>query len=691
MQIENYKAIKYAELSSIEDVVIIAGPNGIGKSTIFDAIRLIKSVYGGYQVNEWQQWFNEFQMPSDLNPEQMLLLLKDKSKPLKIQITIAITEDIQTYIRENKMDLISSLLREQMFPNNRNYMLSRGLPIAASIDEFTEALGARAKKEAKTIDQELSMGEISGEIKINTKGYVNVKKSALLELLFSLYDPQNIGIIDYHGPQRSYQRELVGGINLNIQTAEERASQHALYNYASKYTNIKEEMASQLVTELLRREAGLATSGATSLVDSLKELFEKFFPGKHFSGPQPTLDGKISFPVQTDDGTTHDINELSSGEKEVLYGYLRLKNLSPRNSVLLIDEPELHLNPRLVQGLPQFYQKHLGASLGNQIWLLTHSDGLLREAIQTEGAKVFHMTLPDKENNGRSQVQEIKAQDDLEAAIINLVGDLATYQPGKPLVIFEGDTPAEFDIFMVSRLFPDFARKVNLISGKNKSGVRQLHATLESAHKAGVLPFRVYSIVDKDFETEEPEHIATGLHWDAYHIENYLIHPPTILKVGNDLMGGKFALKTIAEVENALHQSAEEILQDLVVANLQKTVSDDLFSVLQTRINPKTKNLPEEIVRAIEVTSGGFKEVVSKLTVEKIKTIQDSLTKELNRDLSGKEWIKSFPGRKILAKFADRYLKVNTSQFFNLLVSAMRDEKHEPEGMKTTLNMVILR
>jgi predicted ATP-dependent endonuclease of OLD family len=42
---------------------------------------------------------------------------------------------------------------------------------------------------------------------------------------------------------------------------------------------------------------------------------------------------------------THDIDELSSGEKEIVYGYLWLRTGTPRRSIILIDEPELHLNP----------------------------------------------------------------------------------------------------------------------------------------------------------------------------------------------------------------------------------------------------------------------------------------------------------------------------------------------------------
>jgi hypothetical protein len=40
-------------------------------------------------------------------------------------------------------------------------------------------------------------------------------------------------------------------------------------------------------------------------------------------GVRPEPGGTLSFPVRLSSGDTHDINELSSGEKELVYGYLR--------------------------------------------------------------------------------------------------------------------------------------------------------------------------------------------------------------------------------------------------------------------------------------------------------------------------------------------------------------------------------
>ena len=88
-------------------------------------------------------------------------------------------------------------------------------------------------------------------------------------------------------------------------------------------------------------------------------------------------------------GITHDINDLSSGEKEVLYGYLRISNLAPRQSVLLVDEPELRLNPRLIRGLPQFYPIVILGARFTQSDLVFHALGCV-----AGGSRLTKMVSP---------------------------------------------------------------------------------------------------------------------------------------------------------------------------------------------------------------------------------------------------------------------------------------------------------
>ena len=230
------------------------------------------------------------------------------------------------------------------------------------------------------------------------------------------------------------------------------------------------------------------------------------------------------------------INDLSSGEKEILFGYLRLRSSAPGYSVILLDEPELHLNPALVRGLPQFYYKHMGLELENQIWLVTHSDAFLREAMGHDGLRVFHMQHPAVSGGTENQIQEIRHGEEAETLILEMVGNLATYRPGAKVVFFEGED-SEFDLNMVSRLFPTMVNELNFVSGGNRFRVEALHRTLAQSVQAGNIPIKIYSVVDKDSGAKVTPSAEFSRHysWDVYHIENYLLEPSFISEVLENL------------------------------------------------------------------------------------------------------------------------------------------------------------
>ena len=168
--------------------------------------------------------------------------------------------------------------------------------------------------------------------------------------------------------------------------------------YAHKFDNYSELPRNTVRVTTKSTAAGVTLADQSTISNTLKELFASFFPSKTFLGARPNSHGNVYFPVQIGANSTHDLDDLSSGEKEIVYGYLRMRNSSPKYSVVLIDEPELHLNPRLIGGLPDFYHKHLGQGLKNQLWLVTHSDTLLRQALGRKDFSVYHMqpaTSPD--------------------------------------------------------------------------------------------------------------------------------------------------------------------------------------------------------------------------------------------------------------------------------------------------------
>ena len=596
--VSNFRGIKEVSLSKLESMVIIAGQNGSGKSCIFDAVRLLKSVYGGYQANEWQQWMGEFQIPIANRAGDFTPLLNDPTKELTITASFRLAAEERTYLQTHAIELLKEKIWRTILPEAYEWGGFRMASFAAQFRERGSEVEGRAAAEYPQLMTELAAQTLNGMFFIPVGGAPSIQNSLALSVIFTTFRPEHVGVIDYHGAQRHYGREAVQGINLNLDASEKQRSQNALYNSANKYNNVKSEMATSFIKEILAERAGMTPNSKTTLSDTLKELFSTFFPEKQFLGPRPRQDGSLSFPVKTASGSEHDLDELSAGEKEILYGYLRIRNSAPRNSIILLDEPELHLNPRLIRGLPQFYKKNLGEVLGNQIWLVTHSDALLREVVGRENYNVFHMFPSGSVPKGEAQLKPLSATADLELALVDLVGDLAAYRPGGKVVIFEGGGDSDFDQRVAGTLFPELQQQANLISGSNKVRVRALHETLDNASKVGSLPFKFYAITDRDSGGENQTSSVNNFVWDAYHIENYFLVPEYISSVLNSLNEYKFS--SIAAILDDLRQCALDTMPQLIRHELAAYTNSAMVGSINTRTDPARADLVGALFDAIQ-------------------------------------------------------------------------------------------
>lgn len=692
LEIHNFRAIETVLIEADGPMVVIAGPNGCGKSCVLDAIRLVKSIYGGYADNEYGLWLGEFQIEPN-SPNSMKKVLRNKSKEARIHITVSLHPSEKKYLLTEADELSERTAVHNILPNVPYEHWRRLIQASGQQgQQIVQLIEAYRKQLAASLKEQLPSENFEGQLTIQSNGRTSLAASIVLQAAWSIYEPTHVGIVDYHGPQRHFLRENVGNVNLNLKTKDQSERQSALYNYATKYANIKTQMASEFVLYALQQHGGSSTSASKRelLSDTLKELFQKFFPGKEFQGVTANADGELEFDVNARGSGRHDINELSSGEKEILFGYLRLRNNAQRNSIILLDEPELHLNPKLIQGLPQFYEQHVAMELNNQIWTVTHSDAFLREAISSGGPKVYHMTEAETQSAGRNQIVEISGRQEEDRAVLEIIGDIAGYRPGGKIVVFEGEG-SEFDKKMTATLFPTHDRKMNFVSGGNKSTVRRMHELLEAQSSAKRTTF---SIVDKDDDTRMDVNKERGMYaWDVYHIENYLLEPNVILRVLKRISLDGTTFERDEDVESALRAIAEEQVEPMVEDWIRRVAHKKIGEAIRlkggeadgalaaTRVG---RNVSESAKRISELAKGDLAEsTLSEIADDRRKQL-DAAVRTPNND-----WRKVFRGRDILRKFVHLYAqKTGYETVRDMIVKEMADAGTKPPGMLQVLSAI---
>ena len=218
LAVRNFRAIDNVEIAAGTTMVVIAGPNGCGKSCVLDAIRFIKSTYGEYTPNEWDQWFNEFQIQRRQDRSAMKKVLRDKTHPATIQIELRLHDEEKAHIRQNLTPLATEVALSRLQPGMSFQQWAQQVRIhGQKLEGILAQIEQHAQQLAVQLTQELSNTTHVGVLEVATDGSVAIRPNMVLQTLWRVYEPGKVGLIDYHGAHRNYARELLGGGRLEPQ------------------------------------------------------------------------------------------------------------------------------------------------------------------------------------------------------------------------------------------------------------------------------------------------------------------------------------------------------------------------------------------------------------------------------------------------------------------------------------------
>ena len=154
--------------------------------------------------------------------------------------------------------------------------------------------------------------------------------------------------------------------------------------------DIPSYIATKMISAMLKNKNEKVGDVQKKVFNEINEIFENL--SIDVKVEDISQDGRNITLFTNSSGDKFDINELSSGEKQLFLRTLAIKMLNPENSIILIDEPELSLHPKWQQRIVDVYRK-IGKN--NQIIIATHSPHILGSV------KKENIMLLDKTNDGK--------------------------------------------------------------------------------------------------------------------------------------------------------------------------------------------------------------------------------------------------------------------------------------------------
>ena len=585
IHIENYKSLKEVDIELNEGVNVFIGKNNTGKSNIVNALMFLSDVVERGSINIPHEQYEEFVLGKNI---------KNKIK-----------FDLEFNVSDTEMENIFSEL--QLEPE-------------ISFDVFKESISNEIRYAAKLGDDNRSFTLLEEEVCICFKGkwvvfakiswkdrmcesqIINLKEGinsdtwGLILLGGGRYPPESVlRVPTLHNPIRSEENLLLSLFNfitsfknLNpIRSSPESTGVYGGVKLKSDGSNLPQVLNS--IASGDRRRFSVITNSVGDIVEEITEI--------RASLKERSSETYLSIVESPFDDLEFTWENIASGTKEILY-LITLLHTTPNESLLLIEEPEMHLHPDAVHKFLSLVEK-ISREDHKQILITTHSPVLL-DAIS------FDKISTVLKESGKTTVEQLKGKQAVERMLFRagipkswlLLSEMPLF-----LLIVEGRDDNKIWTRFLQKTGIDFLNRVSVV---NPGDSKDRNGGWRKAIEMGIFikksristPFMI--VLDSDNKSsraeKENELRQEGISTEKYHIldgkeiESYLLDPVGISGV---------TTKNVSEVEEAMSNSkrgGKEKL-DEVFTNLGL---DKPPAEMKALIVLHMADIPDEIVSIID-------------------------------------------------------------------------------------------
>jgi RecF/RecN/SMC N terminal domain. len=661
ISVNNFRKIDYIEFRLKNSINSIVGPNGVGKSTILDAIRLVKAILLPTMNNEAQTTLQHMGIYSPhLGSVQFSNLANDKRKEVVINLEIELSQkEIENL--ENSLESFSMhRLRAQLPTANTNTFDLIGYISSREGSEKIQSIQNETRNriiELKTnpvCNVNLTIknnGQIIGENGIDQESVsflMQIKRYNLTK--FAFFPP------DRTMPLGDTNIQLgQGDVNNQIQSFSA--------NPQLKFQRLKTTLLNILMVN---------NNDIESVKKDFKLIFDELLPGKELFGIKlENQTGRLSILIkEKDSGAVYDIDFLSSGEKGLLMTFYLLMKTMEKQGIILLDEPELHLNPAVCRNIIPFLKSKIYKEKQAQIILTTHSAEILSATKDDESLNLLHL-IDDK------TITKILKKDDSEAqeALKSLGIETSDILFNKGIIYLEGNTDEDYIPIIVGDLISGYSIKSLGGRGEIEKEIKTLQ---ESDLKNELDGYHIF-ILDNDnkpYKGNSTQNVKV-IQWDRYCFENYLLDPDILYTVIKEYEcinppGNRGSLQQKIK-ELALNQvdfkAIREVLDSKIPQNISIKNSD-----LKGKTDEEVVELFDTILEQTKKLFDEFDDSDWKNNLTKCISTKKSEYKELWSD----EWKKKCDGKALIKAVHKEYgIKGNLTKLIKDILKEMRINPNE--------------
>lgn len=217
--------------------------------------------------------------------------------------------------------------------------------------------------------------------------------------------------------------------------------------------------------------SGLVVHALTGVDDDHRTRF--LYWCRRIGGVEPTMVPNSGLQVgRRLAETTITLDKLGGGVPHI-FGFVATL-LRARNKMILIEEPEIDLNPHALRNLCALIRER---SAENQFFISTHSNIIVRE-LGGEGNKVFHFELDSEPEIPVCHITEVTTREQSMALLLDLGYDASDMMLYKGFLILEESSVEQMikDV-LIPWFVPELVGKLKTVSA---GGVDNLEASLYS-------------------------------------------------------------------------------------------------------------------------------------------------------------------------------------------------------------------